>query len=85
VEFLAENGLTDYSLTLIMNIEDASAQYLDGSKIRLGISNYIREDGMGERITKAVMNIGNSSNDATAYAERLYRSVRRYFWTILED
>lgn len=83
VDFLAECGLADYSVSLVVNV-DPREEYLDGSRIKLGIVNYIKDYGLSaDKFSKSVISLSNTStNDAGAYADKLYRSVRRYFWAI---
>ncbi len=42
LDFLTEQGFVDYSLTLVVSIDDPAQQYMDGNRIRLRIANYVK-------------------------------------------
>lgn len=50
LDYLAELNVIDYSLILVVEIENNKDYYLDGNRFQLGIVDYLREFGAGERI-----------------------------------
>jgi hypothetical protein len=50
--YLCGNKLIDYSLILVMEIEDENDYYMDGNRFTLGIIDYLREFGTMEKMER---------------------------------
>jgi hypothetical protein len=47
VDYLCDSNVIDYSLILVVEIENSEDYYLDGSRFQIGIVDYMREFGAG--------------------------------------
>ena len=45
LSFLSNNNIIDYSLVLVVNIDDVTANTLDGFSIKIGMIDYLRSYG----------------------------------------
>lgn len=45
LEYLTENNIVDYSLILVVEIEEDKDYYMDGNRFHIGIVDYLREFG----------------------------------------
>lgn len=82
LSFLAEHNIIDYSLILVLNVKDPSNELLDGSALRIGVIDYLREFGLGEKVEKVIKGAGCTVIEPSSYRERMLASVSRYFSTV---
>ena len=47
LDYLCEHNVIDYSLILVIEIENSEDYYLDGNRFQLGIVDYMRDYGKG--------------------------------------
>lgn len=54
LDYLCESNVIDYSLILVVEIENSEDYYLDGSRFQIGIVDYMREFGAGEWVENMI-------------------------------
>lgn len=52
LDYLAEGNIVDYSLILVVEIENEANYYMDGNRFHIGIVDYLREFGAMERVER---------------------------------
>jgi hypothetical protein len=50
LDYLAKNNIVDYSLILVVEIEQKNDYYLDGNRFQIGIVDYMRDFGNLEKV-----------------------------------
>lgn len=50
LDYLTKNNIVDYSLILVVEIENKRDYYLDGNRFQLGIVDYMRDFGNLEKV-----------------------------------
>jgi hypothetical protein len=52
LDYLTENNIVDYSLILVVEVENEKDYYMDGNRFHIGIVDYLREFGAMERVER---------------------------------
>jgi len=50
LDYLAKNNIVDYSLILVVEIENKNDYFLDGNRFQIGIVDYMRDFGNLEKV-----------------------------------
>ena len=79
VEYLCENNVIDYSLILVVEIENNDDYYLDGNRFQLGVVDYMREYGKGEWVENMWKGPDATVVEPEQYKARMLKNINRYF------
>ena len=65
-----------------MEIENQKDYYMDGNRFHLGIVDYLREFGAGERVERIWKGTDATVQEPIHYRNRMYRNLKKYFTQI---
>lgn len=82
LDYLSENNVIDYSLILVVEIENSEDYYLDGSRFQIGIVDYMREFGAGEWVENMIKGPQATVVEPNTYKTRMLRNLKKYFTQI---
>lgn len=82
LDYLTENNIVDYSLILVVEVENEKDYYMDGNRFHIGIVDYLREFGAMERVERTWKGQEATVQQPTDYKNRLYRNLKKYFTQI---
>lgn len=82
LDYLADNKIIDYSLILVVEIQNADDFYLDGNRFQIGIVDYMREFGAGEWVENMLKGPEATVVEPIVYKDRMAKNLRKYFTQI---
>ena len=82
LKYLVDNNIVDYSLILVVEIDNPKDYYMDGNRFHLGIVDYLREFGTGERVERIWKGPDATVQEPINYRSRMYRNLKHYFTQI---
>ena len=82
LDYLTENNIVDYSLILVVEVENERDYYMDGNRFHIGIVDYLREFGALEMVERTWKGQEATVQEPVDYKNRLYRNLKKYFTQI---